>query len=37
MRKIMDTVEYKEGGRVLELEKLNPAARGNGPGSTTRQ
>lgn len=23
MRNIMDTVEYKEGGRVLELEKLN--------------
>jgi len=27
MRSIMNTVEYKEGGRVLELEKLNPIAK----------
>jgi len=29
MKNIMDTVEYKEGGRVLELEKLNTHANGN--------
>lgn len=27
MRNIMDSVEYKDGGRVLELEKLNPDAK----------
>jgi serine/threonine-protein kinase RsbW len=25
MRNIMDKIEFKEGGRVLEMEKLNPA------------
>lgn len=30
MRNIMDVVEYKEGGRVLELEKRNPNAASNG-------
>jgi serine/threonine-protein kinase RsbW len=30
MKNIMDVVEYKEGGRVLELEKLNTHANGNG-------
>jgi serine/threonine-protein kinase RsbW len=33
MRSIMDTVEYKEGGRVLELEKLNPNAKRGGTNS----
>jgi hypothetical protein len=28
MRNIMDSVEYKEGGRVVELEKRNGAANG---------
>jgi serine/threonine-protein kinase RsbW len=28
MRSIMDTVEYREGGRVLELEKANANANG---------
>jgi serine/threonine-protein kinase RsbW len=28
MRSIMDTVEYKEGGRVLELEKANTGGNG---------
>jgi serine/threonine-protein kinase RsbW len=31
MRKIMDSVEYKEGGRVLELEKRNQNSKRNGP------
>lgn len=30
MRSIMDTVEYKDGGRVLELEKTNTNSNGNG-------
>jgi serine/threonine-protein kinase RsbW len=30
IRKIMDSVEYKEGGRVLELEKLNSNSKRNG-------
>lgn len=30
MRNIMDTVEYKEGGRVLEMEKRNTNSTGNG-------
>jgi serine/threonine-protein kinase RsbW len=34
MKNIMDIVEFKEGGRVLELEKLNPNARRGGPNST---
>jgi len=35
MRNIMDLVEYKEGGRVVELEKRNGAASGaNGHEST---
>jgi serine/threonine-protein kinase RsbW len=29
MKSIMDTVSYKEGGRVVELEKLNPEAAPN--------
>lgn len=29
MRNIMDTVEYKEGGRMLEMEKRNTASNGN--------
>jgi len=33
MRKIMDLVEYKEDGRVLELEKLNPNSKRNGSPS----
>jgi serine/threonine-protein kinase RsbW len=33
MRNIMDTVEYKEGGRVLELEKLNPNSKRAAPTS----
>jgi serine/threonine-protein kinase RsbW len=31
MRSIMDTVEYKESGRVLELEKTNTSANGRPP------
>jgi serine/threonine-protein kinase RsbW len=27
IRNIMDSVEFKEGGRVVEMEKLNPAAK----------
>jgi serine/threonine-protein kinase RsbW len=34
MRNIMNTVEYKEGGRVLELEKLNPNAKRSRSNST---
>lgn len=34
MKNIMDTVEFKEGGRVLELEKLNPNAKRGGSSST---
>jgi serine/threonine-protein kinase RsbW len=30
MRNIMDAVEFKEGGRVVELEKRNGAVNGNG-------
>lgn len=33
IRNIMNTVEYKEGGCVLELEKLNPNAKRSGPNS----
>lgn len=32
MRSIMDVVEFKEGGRVVELEKRNANANGNGNG-----
>jgi len=32
MRSIMDVVEFKEGGRVVELEKRNANAGGNGNG-----
>jgi serine/threonine-protein kinase RsbW len=32
MRNIMDTVEYKEGGRVLEMEKRNTNSTQNGNG-----
>jgi len=28
MRSIMDSVVYKEGGKVLEIEKRNPDQRG---------
>ena len=34
IRNIMNTVEYKEDGRVLELEKLNPNAKRSGSNST---
>ncbi len=33
MRKIMDSVEYKDGGCVVELEKLNPNASQENNGS----
>ncbi|HEU4928277.1 MAG TPA: ATP-binding protein, partial [Candidatus Krumholzibacteria bacterium] len=33
MRSIMDVVEFKEGGRVVELEKRNANAGANGNGS----
>jgi serine/threonine-protein kinase RsbW len=33
MKSIMDVVEFKEDGRVLELEKLNPNATANGNGN----
>ncbi|MHC4147193.1 MAG: ATP-binding protein [Planctomycetota bacterium] len=33
MRNIMNTTEYKEGGCVLELEKLNPNAKRGGSNS----
>lgn len=33
MRSIMDVVEFKEGGRVVELEKRNGNAGGNGNGN----
>jgi serine/threonine-protein kinase RsbW len=33
MHKIMDSVTYKEDGRMLELEKLNPIAVGEGNGN----
>jgi serine/threonine-protein kinase RsbW len=37
MRSIMDTVEYREGGRVLELEKANTNANGrSGRENSTR-
>jgi serine/threonine-protein kinase RsbW len=32
MRNIMDLVEFKDGGRVVELEKKNGNANGNGAG-----
>jgi hypothetical protein len=31
----MDVVEFKEGGRVVELEKRNGNAGGNGNGNDT--
>jgi len=34
MRSIMDVVEFKDGGRVVELEKRNANAGGNGNGVT---
>jgi serine/threonine-protein kinase RsbW len=34
MRSIMDSVEFKEGGRVVELEKRNANANGNLNGNT---
>jgi serine/threonine-protein kinase RsbW len=33
MRNIMDVVEFKDGGRVVELEKRNTAPHGNGNGN----
>jgi len=35
MKSIMDVVEFKEGGRVVELEKRNGNAGGNGNGNDT--
>jgi hypothetical protein len=32
MRNIMDSVEFKDGGRVVELEKRNGNGAGNGNG-----
>jgi serine/threonine-protein kinase RsbW len=32
MRNIMDSVEYKEGGRVIEMEKRNTSSNGNNNG-----
>jgi serine/threonine-protein kinase RsbW len=36
MRNIMDSVEFKEGGRVVELEKRNGHANGNGQAGEER-
>lgn len=33
MRNIMDVVEFKDGGRVVELEKRNGGSNGNGNGA----